>query len=121
MTTSITGQTRKGRQDMSHRTLCALGAGAALVLVLTVQPVRSEPAPAQAIASPAAAQRQFFQLNPRVKLAGLDARISRVYGTAFASGQTAVQSAQSFVNDHSAIFGVPAQDLARLGDAHAAR
>ena len=100
---------------MSHRTLCALGAGAALVLVLTVPPVRSETAPAQAMVSAAVAQRQFLQLNPRVKLAGLDARISRVYGTAFAHGQTAVQSAQSFVNDHSAIFGVPAQDLAAVG------
>ena len=57
-------------------------------------------------------QSQLQKAYPGVAFYATGTQITRVYGAAFGSGPTAEQSADRFVQSHSTLFGVPADELA---------
>ena len=102
---------------MVNRTLCAVGAGCLLLLCVGV-PVESSP-PAgpdgAVVVNKTASRRNFESVNPGARVAMSSGRITQVYGRAFSHGQTAADSAESFRLDHTAMFGVPAEEIVAVG------
>jgi hypothetical protein len=58
---------------------------------------------------------QFQAAHPGTGFANFAGRIECVYGPAFSFGNTAEASAEQFKQNYSAIWGVPAADLAPVG------
>ncbi|MBK8913765.1 MAG: hypothetical protein IPM64_04025 [Phycisphaerales bacterium] len=69
-------------------------------------------AAASGTADRAAARASFLTGHPGTHFYEADGWITRVYGRAFSSGASATESAERFVADHLAIFGLSAGDLA---------
>ncbi|MDA1106144.1 MAG: hypothetical protein O2855_06075 [Planctomycetota bacterium] len=61
------------------------------------------------------AKRAFLESHPGTALSVSDGRISRVHGNAFSHGASELDSAGSFVQQHSGLFGVPVSDLVPVG------
>ena len=61
------------------------------------------------------ARADFFAAAPGSDFFERGDRITRVYGRAFSHGKSPSQSAESFIRDHSDIFGVEASTLLPLG------
>ena len=102
---------------MVNRTLCAIGAGGLLLLCVGV-PVESSPAagPDAAVAvNKTVSRRNFESTNPGARVAMSSGRITQVYGRAFSHGPTAAESAENFRLGHTAMFGVPAEEIVAIG------
>lgn len=61
------------------------------------------------------ARDAFLAANPGATFFMKDLGVGRVYGSAFSSGATPVDSADAFVNAHAGVFGVNAADLLPVG------
>lgn len=59
-----------------------------------------------------AVRASFRAQHPQAHFYEADGWITRVYGKAFSSGASAVESAEQFIRDHAGLFGVTAGDLA---------
>jgi hypothetical protein len=61
------------------------------------------------------ARTEFEQIYPTTKFYTEGERITRVYGMPFGVGRTPAEAAETFVRDHSRMFGVPAHELVPSG------
>ena len=98
---------------MVRRTLATVTVGG-MLLFLAPGLSGSEPAsnaPEQPRIDKASAAEQFQAAHPRAGFYETAGRITRVYGRAFSGGADPVQSAEVFMQAHSAMFGVPGGQL----------
>jgi hypothetical protein len=73
------------------------------------------PAGSDILSRRAIATQRFKAEHSGVALYRRADRIRRVYGETFSRAQTAAQSAEQFIHDHAAVFGVSAENLQPVG------
>ncbi|MBM4112915.1 MAG: hypothetical protein FJ253_06000 [Phycisphaerae bacterium] len=61
------------------------------------------------------ARNAFLDQNPATGFTELGTLVERVWGRAFSTGTTPINSAQTFVDSHSGIWGVPPSQLVPIG------
>ncbi len=65
-----------------------------------------------ATAAPKEAELALYDATPGVRVYKEDGRVTRVYGRPFSSGETPLESASTFLQEHSALFDAQPTDLA---------
>ncbi|MFO0784372.1 MAG: hypothetical protein U0636_11890, partial [Phycisphaerales bacterium] len=78
-------------------------------------PQITEASDAVASSSALSARNAFIAANPGAHVKNDGEQISRVFGKAFSHGATPTESAEAFLTQHAAMFGVAPADLAPIG------
>jgi len=101
---------------MSYPLLNTRNASLALLAATTLTAGAADIIQNAGLATPARAVSEFKAVNSHANFYTQDnGRIGRVYGKAFSHGATAAESVDSFVNQHSDMWGIDSSDLLAEG------